>query len=100
LGDGNDNEGPILNRVAVGISHVVLQQLIPVYFDFLRYLFAADANIFLECRRSYPGGWVLLLGLSLLESSSWDVEAFLYRWTSDPFDEIGIIWDIELVTTE
>jgi hypothetical protein len=28
LGDENDNEAPILNRVAVGISYVVLQHLI------------------------------------------------------------------------
>jgi hypothetical protein len=72
----------------------------PVHFDFLIYLFAADADIFLQCRRSYSGGLVLLLRLSLLESSSWDVDAFLYRWTSDPFDGIGIIWNVELVTTE
>jgi hypothetical protein len=72
----------------------------PVHFDFLIYLFAADAHIFLEFRRSYSGGWVLLLRLSLLESFPWGVDSFLYRWTSDPFDEIGLIWNIELVTTE
>jgi hypothetical protein len=52
MGDENDNEAPILNRVAVGISYVVLQHLIYGSFDFLIYLFAADADIFLECRRS------------------------------------------------